>query len=80
MSSLKCDRWLWSNLERAVRPRSAPLVETDLQAVLLVARWPGRHLPARARAPCGPTGPTGLTGVNGLAAGGGRAGLLGAVA
>jgi len=29
VSSLKCDRWPWSNLERAVRPWSAPLVETD---------------------------------------------------
>ena len=24
---LKCDRWPWPNLERAARPRSAPLVE-----------------------------------------------------
>ena len=29
VSSLKCDGWPWSNLEGAVRPWSAPLVETD---------------------------------------------------
>jgi len=58
-SVISCWDSLFSpNLERAVRPRSAPLVETDSTscATGLAARWPTCRLPARPRAPCGPYG------------------------
>jgi len=51
VSCLKCDRWPRSNLERAVRPRSALLVETDFTGCAT-----GRWVAGRPPLACSPTG------------------------